>query len=255
VVGLVTHTHTDTQQLSIIMGNAHTTPYSGVDHLVEENEENEENTRGLGVGETETEGNPKLKRSTTTTTTTTTTTMTEGTGMAREDPQRKKRRPLGPGDREREKAFQALAKVEYLGGDVSDRLCPAPSRHDFTTAYSVDVGQFTRIYVETQEKLFGEIAKAEGVECDVALGEITNEVERARSDSGKSVERVRIADGGDRSPSPDAAAEPGPSGSSMVARVAEDDVILKVGIYHPEKPMRLMQEVLVLGSQRLSELR
>ena len=234
------------------MGNAHTTPYSGFDHLVEENEENEENTRGLGVGETETEGNPKLKRSTTTTTTTT---MTEGTGMAREDPQRKKRRPLGPGDREREKAFQALAKVEYLGGDVSDRLCPAPSRHDFTTAYSVDVGQFTRIYVETQEKLFGEIAKAEGVECDVALGEITNEVERARSGSGKSAERVRVDDGGDPSPSPDAAAEPGPSGSSMVARVAEDDVILKVGIYHPEKPMRLMQEVLVLGSQRLSELR
>lgn len=225
------------------MGNAHTTPYSGVDHLVSTSqEENEENTRGPGVGETETEGNPKLKRSTTTTTTT-------------EDPQRKKRRPLGPGDREREKAFQALAKVEYLGGDVSDRLCPAPSRHDFTTAYSVDVGQFTRIYVETQEKLFGEIAKAEGVECDVALGEITNEVERARSDPGKSAESVRVADGGDPSPSPDAAAEPGPSGSSMVARVAEDDVILKVGIYHPEKPMRLMQEVLVLGSQRLSELR
>ena len=74
-------------------------------------------------------------------------------------------------------------------------MCPAPSRHDFTTAYSVDVGQFTRIYVETQEKLFGEIAKAEGVECDVALGEITNEVERARSDSGKSAERVRVADG------------------------------------------------------------
>ena len=227
------------------MGNAHTTPYSGVDHLVSTSqEENEENTRGPGVGETVTEGNPNLKRSTTTTTTTTT-----------EDPQRKKRRPLGPGDREREKAFQALAKVEYLGGDVSDRLCPAPSRHDFTTAYSVDVGQFTRIYVETQEKLFGEIAKAEGVECDVALGEITNEVERARSDPGKSAESVRVADGGDPSPSPDAAAEPGPSGSSMVARVAEDDVILKVGIYHPEKPMRLMQEVLVLGSQRLSELR
>ncbi|QDZ18532.1 snRNA transcription factor [Chloropicon primus] len=154
-----------------------------------------------------------------------------------DDEQRDGRRGRGRGKRAREGR-----RAEYLGGEIQDRLGPATGRFDFATAYSVDVGRFPGNYEEAQLKLLDEMCKGEreGGGCDVSLDAISGGLDRER---GEAASCSALGGGGTS------------SSTSLVQRVSEDEVILTVGIYHPEKPATVMQEVLVLGSQKLTDLK
>lgn len=149
-----------------------------------------------------------------------------------------------------------VAEREYFGGEIQDRLGPAPARFDFTSAYTVEVSRFRENYGELQTKVMIEANKLSGKnrkECDVSVATILEDLERAKGPG-------RGASRGDEPASAEApSTSTKPSGrapsTTVVERVGEDDVILTVGIYHPEKPVRKMQEILVLGSQKLTALR
>ena len=76
-----------------------------------------------------------------------------------------------------------VAEREYFGGEIQDRLGPAPARFDFTSAYTVEVSRFRENYGELQTKVMIEANKLSGKnrkECDVFVATILEDLERAK---------------------------------------------------------------------------
>ena len=198
-------------------------------------------------------------------------TFTKTLGLARG---RKKQRLVGKfprdpaGENGGEGSGSASARVHFVGGDIQDRLSAAPSKAGFRTLHSVHMKAFSELYGDLQEKLSKELFKGSKSRCDVSLDGVLpvamdgaqhqQQGERAFApEEGRVQEIVEEAqDIVGRGPSSSSSQGMEKSRSwSLSEKVQPNEIILKVAVYHPEKPSRKIQEILVLGSQKLTVLR
>ena len=180
-------------------------------------------------------------------------------------------------------------QTNFSGGDLQDRTKPVCSRRDYVTAYTVEVGKFGRDYRELKGKLSDELergaramAAAKDLKsCDISLLESLlfspsqENNDRTKSTAvGKDEEHVAKAaelnqtqtqtqtqTERDLEMEKEKEKETGRGREGergrldLMEAVQPDETILSIGVFHPAKPTRKMQEIIVLGSQKLTVLK